>query len=159
MWLKSVFKKEKKLQESENVDIEQDYDVAVPEEDSFELEADGSESEDAPKHSSSLHKFILWTKNVLSGDILSNKEVKKHYSYVLFLLVLALLYITHIFSVQQLYREHSQLTRDIKDLRAKSLTISSYRMQATRHSNIIKMLEERGSALEESLTPNVVISK
>ena len=119
----------------------------------------GSEPEEVVSRGGFLHKLIMWTRNVLTGDILSKSEVKRHYPYVAFLLVLALLYITHIFSVQELHREHASLTKEVKDLRAKSLTMTSYRMQATRYSNIIKTLKERGSKLEESLTPNIVIAK
>ncbi len=149
---RSFFRKGETVQDSESVEVEQEVDPSVQED-------HVPESEERAVRGGFLHKFILWTQSILSGDVLSKSEVTKHYPYVVFLLVLALLYITHIFSVQELYREHSRLTREIKDLRSKSLTISSYRMHATRHSNIIKELQDRGSKLEESLTPNIVITK
>ena len=152
MWEESEFKSVDEDQGVGSDDVERDSSFSA--QDSGALEQDDVIAKDA-----GLHKFIVWTKNVLTGDILSKSEVKRHYPYVVFLLVLALLYITHVFSVQELHREHSRLTKEVKDLRAKSLTMTSYRMQSTRYSNIIKRLNDKGSELEESLTPNVVIAK
>lgn len=150
MWLKSIFKKREKTQKS--------VEDALQDEETVEHIEDRTE-DSAASGETLMHKVIMWSTNVISGDILSKSEVKRHYPYVVFLLILAMLYITHIFSVQRLHREHSRLTAEVKNLRAKSLTITSYRMQATRQSSIVKMLKDKGSKLEESLTPNVIIEK
>lgn len=97
--------------------------------------------------------------SVLSGNILSRAEVKKQYPYMLFIAFLMMIYIGNVFKMQQLHRYHGRLSTEVKELRAKSLTISSQRVDATRQSQIIKELEARGIDLRESLVPPKVISK
>lgn len=95
--------------------------------------------------------------SVLSGNILSKSEVKRAYPYMIFVACLMFLYIANIFRTQYIYREHARLTEQVKELRAKSMTIASDKMKATRQSNILIELERRGIPLRESLTPNKVI--
>ena len=166
MSVKPISRSEVNSSNSDDLDVESEQESSAQSDINSGLDSGSDSDSDSGsgsggfiKPDSLLNKFTIWSTNFLSGDILSKSEVKRYYPYAVFLVVLAFLYITHIFSVQQLYREHSKLTSEIKDLRAKSLTITSYKMQATRHSNIIKMLDERGSELQESLTPNVVIEK
>jgi hypothetical protein len=95
--------------------------------------------------------------SVLSGNILSRSEVTRAYPYMIFVACLMFLYIANIFRTQYIYREHARLTEQVKELRAKSMTIASDKMRATRQSNIMVELERRGIPLRESLTPNKVI--
>ena len=96
---------------------------------------------------------------VLSGSILTRVEVRRMYPYVLFIVVLMFLYIANGYHIQKLHRRHERLTEQVKELRSRSLTISSIRMTQTRQSEIIKQLEERGIPLEESLIPPKIIDK
>ncbi len=96
---------------------------------------------------------------VLSGSILTRVEVRRMYPYVLFIVVLMFLYIANGYHIQKLHRRHDRLTEQVKELRSRSLTISSIRMTQTRQSEIIKQLEERGIPLEESLIPPKIIDK
>jgi hypothetical protein len=96
---------------------------------------------------------------LLSGNILSRSEVSRTYPFLLFVAFLAFLYIGNIFSMQKLHRENAALTREVRELRTKSMTFASARMQATRQSNIINEIRRRELPLRESLTPNKVIPK
>ena len=98
-------------------------------------------------------------RRVISGSILADAEVQKHYPYVLFMAVLMFLYIANGFHTQKLHRQHERLTARVKELRAQSLTISSQRMIATRQSEIIRELEERGIPLDELVSPPKIIDK
>ena len=79
--------------------------------------------------------------------------------YVLFIAVLMFLYIANGYHIQKLHRRHDRISEQIKELRSRSLTLSSIRMTATRQSEIIKELEARGIPLQESLTPPKIIDK
>ena len=103
--------------------------------------------------------FERHVKQILSGSILTNAEVQKHYPYILFMVLLAFLYIANGFHMQKLHRQHDRLTAQVKELRARSLTLSSQRMIATRQSEIIRAVEERGIPLEELLAPPKIIDK
>lgn len=104
-------------------------------------------------------RFERYVRRVISGSILADAEVQKHYPYVLFMAVLMFLYIANGFHIQKLHRRHDRLTEQVKELRARSLTVSSLRMISTRQSEIIRELELRGIPLEESLSPPKVIEK
>ncbi len=95
--------------------------------------------------------------SVLSGNILSKSEVTRAYPYMIFVACLMFIYIANIFRTQYIYREHARLTEQVKELRAKSMTIASDKMRATRQSNIMVELHRRGIPLRESLAPNKVI--
>ena len=103
--------------------------------------------------------FVEGLMSFLSGNILSHKEVSKTYPYLVFVAFLMFLYIGNIFSMQHLHRRHNALTKEVRELRTKSMTLASERMQATRQSNIVREIEKRGLQLKESTTPNKVIPK
>lgn len=137
-------------------DLEPIEESAKEQYDHYERGEELPQEPEQPREPSKLKQLIV---SVLSGSILSRAEVKKQYPYMLFIAFLMLLYISNIFKMQQLHRQHSRLGVEVKELRAKSLTISSQRVDATRQSQIIKELNERGVDLKESLTPPKVISK
>lgn len=126
-------------------------------------ENDAAEDETASAGDSPKIKGPSWFERnlaqVLSGSILTRVEVRRMYPYVLFIVVLMFLYIANGYHIQKLHRRHDRLTEQVKELRSRSLTISSIRMTQTRQSEIIKQLEERGIPLEESLTPPKIIDK
>ena len=98
---------------------------------------------------------------VLSGNILTRAEVRRMYTRARCCLyaVLMFLYIANGYHIQKLHRRHDRISEQIKELRSRSLTLSSIRMTATRESEIIKELEARGIPLQESLTPPKIIDK
>ncbi len=96
---------------------------------------------------------------VVSGNILSRSDVRGAYPYMIFVVAFMFFYIWNAFRTQHVYREHATLTEQVKELRSKSMTIASEKMQATRQSNIIEELARRGIPLRESLTPNKVIPR
>ncbi|MCC8035886.1 MAG: hypothetical protein LIO77_08175 [Rikenellaceae bacterium] len=116
---------------------------------------DQTGAEDAKKPSRVSNIVML----LLSGNILSRQEVRRVYPYLLFIAFLAFVYIGNVFRMQQLYRRHERLTVEVRELRAKSMTIASEKMKATRQSNIIREIERRGIPLGESLAPNKTIQR
>ena len=122
----------------------------------FSPETEEQQPERAVKTPSRFERHV---KQILSGSILTNAEVQKHYPYILFMVLLAFLYIANGFHMQKLHREHNRLSAQVKELRARSLTLSSQRMIATRQSEIIRAVEERGIPLEELLASPKIIDK
>ena len=55
-------------------------------------------------------RFERYVRRVISGSILADAEVQKHYPYVLFMAVLMFLYIANGFHTQKLHRQHERLT-------------------------------------------------
>lgn len=106
------------------------------------------------KEKSTIKRFM---RGFVSGNVLSQPEVKRLMPYALFLAFLMLLYIGNGYRMQRLQRRYSKLNSEVKELRTKSLSINEMRMTATRRSEIIKALQERGIELEESVVPPKVI--
>lgn len=96
---------------------------------------------------------------VLSGNILTRAEVRRYYPYIFFMALLMLLYIANGYHIQTLHRRYDRLNDQVKELRSRSLTLSSIRMSATRQSEIVREVERRGIPLHESLEPPKVIEK
>ena len=95
--------------------------------------------------------------SLLSGNILSKAEVKRLYPYFVFIAFLTILYISNIFSMQSSYRRYDHLSKEIKELRAESITIASERMNATRQSRILEEANARGLDIRESVIPPKVV--
>lgn len=119
------------------------------------------ESETPPSSRKRRRPFRLeeYAGQVLSGNILTRAEVRRQYPYIFFMALLMLLYIANGYHIQKLHRRHDKLTEQIKELRSRSLTLSSIRMTATRQSSIIQELKARNIPLRESLTPPKVIEQ
>ncbi|MCD7970718.1 MAG: hypothetical protein LUF87_10235 [Alistipes sp.] len=116
----------------------------------------GVPDEPEGKRGNRVGAFVM---SFLSGNILSRQEVRRVYPYLLFIAFLAFIYIGNVFRMQHLHRKHERLTTEVKELRAKSMTIASEKMRATRQSNIIREIERRGLPLRESLAPNKTIHR
>lgn len=128
-----------------------------PRRDGYAFEEEpAAEGAKPPRRPSRLEQYIG---QVLSGNILTKAEVRNRYPYMFFTAFLMFLYIANIFHTQKLYRQHDRLNAQLKEMRAKSLTVSSMRMMATRQSEIVRELEKRGIPLRESVTPPQVIEK
>jgi hypothetical protein len=67
--------------------------------------------------------------------------------------VLASLYIGNRFHAEKVTRETARLQREVKDLRAESLSTSADLMFASRQSQVYRMVKEKGLGLEELKTP------
>ncbi len=128
---------------------------------SAETDSDTASEEKAAANPKARRPFRLeeYIGQVLSGNILTRAEVRRRYPYIFFMALLMLLYIANGYHIQKLHRRHDKLTAQLKELRSRALTLSSIRMTATRQSEIVKELQERGIPLHESLVPPQVIDK
>lgn len=98
-------------------------------------------------------------KGVLSGEVLVSSPAKKHYIFALYVCLLIILYMSYVFSSHSLQREQIECRIELQKSRAKSLLYSSEKINASRHSNIIKEIEKRGIDIREWPTPPMVIGK
>ena len=92
-------------------------------------------------------------KDILNGKVLKNKFLKKNWAYLLFLVFLAFLYINNHFSVEALLKEHLALTRELKELKYESITISSELMKKSKQSEVVRKVQEAGIGLDVLTTP------
>ena len=98
----------------------------------------------------SLKRFFT---SILDGSILTRRELVRQMPFIIFLTILALLYIGNQYHAEKVAIRISELKTDIKRLRSKSLSISSDLMYLSNQVEIKKLLHERGIKLEESTDP------
>jgi hypothetical protein len=72
--------------------------------------------------------------------------------------VLAFLYVDNRYYCETQLAEEIKLKKQIQDLKYESLTISAELMQASRQSNVLNQINERGVKLIRSYTPPIVIT-
>jgi len=92
-------------------------------------------------------------KELLSGSMITEKIILKNLWYIFLLTLLAAIYIGNRFHAEKITRETAGLQKELKDLRAESLSTSADLMYVSRQSEVYKLVRERGLKLEELKIP------
>jgi len=92
-------------------------------------------------------------KDVLDGSLLTNEWFVKQLPYIIFLVVLAFIYIGNRYHAEKIVRRNIELQKEINDLRAESITRAAELMLLSKQSEVAKQVKARGLDLEESLVP------
>jgi cell division protein FtsL len=92
-------------------------------------------------------------KELLSGTMVTEKIILKNLWYILLLTLLAAIYIGNRFHAEKVTREMTKLQREVKELRAESLSTSADLMFLSRQSEVYKLVKEKGLNLEELKVP------
>jgi cell division protein FtsL len=92
-------------------------------------------------------------KELLSGSMVTEKIILKNLWYVMLVTFLASVYIGNRFHAERITREATRIQREVKELRAESLSISADLMYLSRQSEVVKLVKSRGLNLEELKTP------
>jgi len=92
-------------------------------------------------------------KELLSGNMITEKIILKNLWYILLITLLALIYIGNRFHAEKVTRETAKLLREVRELRAESLSTSASLMFLSRQSEVQRLVKERGLNLEELKTP------
>jgi hypothetical protein len=91
-------------------------------------------------------------KGILSGRL--GKDVfLTQFPYFVFLAILGIIYITNRYSAEKTMRNDQKLQKELKELRAESLTTAAELTNASRQSQVAKLVEENKLDLKESLVP------
>jgi len=94
-----------------------------------------------------------FVKELLSGIIFSDVIILRNLWYIILLTVLGAIYIGNRFHAEKITRESARLTREVKDLKAESLSTSASLMYVSKQSEVYRMVREKGLGLEELKTP------
>lgn len=93
--------------------------------------------------------------SVFSGTFLSNEKVLKHIPFLLFLSVIAILYIANGYWADDKIRQVNKLTSRIKELRSEYISTKSDLMFVSKQSEVAKSAEKLG--LKEPIAPPMKI--
>ena len=92
---------------------------------------------------------------LFSGTFLSNENVLKHIPFVLFLSVIAILYIANGYWADDKVRQVNKLNAQIKDYRSEYISTKSELMFVSKQSEVAKSAEKLG--LKEPIVPPMKI--
>src|SRR5665647_2165738 len=92
-------------------------------------------------------------KELLSGSMVSEKIILKNLGYISLITFLTAVYIGNRFHAEKITRESTRLQREVKDLRAESLSTSADLMDISKRSEVFTLIREKGLNLEELKAP------
>lgn len=100
-------------------------------------------------------------KEILDGSVLTREVVIRQLPFILFLTLLAFIYIGNRYHSEKLVRKANELHRELRDLRAQAITTSAELMHISRQSEVIKLMRQKDLELKESLEPpkKVIVKK
>lgn len=98
------------------------------------------------------HKFGS-VKDFLDGSLIANDFVVRQLPFIVFLVFLAFIYIGNRYHAEKVVRKNAELQKEINELRAEAITISSELMFISKQSEVVKRVKQRGLDLEESVEP------
>jgi len=105
------------------------------------------------ENSSKQVKSGAFIKELLSGSMVSEKLILKNLGYISMLTFLAAVYIANRFHAERITRDTARLQKEVKDLRAESLSTSADLMYVSRQSQVYSLIREKGLNLEELKAP------
>ncbi len=105
------------------------------------------------KNISSNDEAKMPLQNVMDGSVLTRDGVIEQLPYVLFLTLIAILYIGNRYHAEKIVRETIKIQADIKELRAESITSASKLMFISKQSVVARLVNENGLDLKEAVEP------
>ena len=92
-------------------------------------------------------------KSIIDGSLLTVRSVVKQIPFILFLVLLALLYIANRYQAEKVVREIDAIKTEVKDLRAEEITTASELMNLNRPSNVQNLVDQKQLGLTLSTEP------
>ena len=92
-------------------------------------------------------------KELMSGSMVTEKIILKNLGYILLLDILGAIYIANRFHAEKITRETTRLQKEVRDLRAESLSTSADLMYASKQSEVFRLVKKEELNLEELREP------
>lgn len=92
-------------------------------------------------------------RELMSGSMITEKLILKNLGYLLLLTLLGAIYIANRFHEERITRETTRLEKEVKDLRTESLSTSADLMNASKQSEVFRLVKDRELNLEELHEP------
>lgn len=90
---------------------------------------------------------------VIDGSVLTSNSMNKQLPFILFLAVLAIVYIGNRFAAERMLRRTSIIEKEIQELNAESICVASMLMKSTKQSVVARESKRRDMGLLESTEP------
>lgn len=92
-------------------------------------------------------------RDLIDGNVLTRKAVLKQTRFILLLVAIAFLSIANRNHAEKKVIHLNRLQSDVKEMRAKSITISSDLVKISRQSEVVRLVNRYELELEENLEP------
>ena len=92
-------------------------------------------------------------KDILDGSLLTRDFVLRQLPFIMFLAIIAIIYIGNRYHSEKLVRRTAGLQSELKELRAEAITVSAELMHLSRQSEVLKLLRKNDLDLVESREP------
>lgn len=109
----------------------------------------------APKPKKKKSGVVKSLNTVFSGTFLSNENVLKHIPFILFLSVIAILYIANGYWADDKIRQVNKISAQLKEMRSEYISTKSDLMFVSKQSEVAKSAEKLG--LKEPIAPPMKI--
>lgn len=93
---------------------------------------------------------ISSVKGIIDGTLLSSQKVVNQLPFILFLTVLAIIYIANRYNAEKDIMQETKLETEIKELKSEQLAIASELMFISKQSEVLKMIEKNEIQLIEA---------
>jgi len=92
-------------------------------------------------------------RDLLDGNVLTRRAVLKQSRFILLLVLIAFISIANRNHTEKTVIRLNRLQSDVKEMRAKSITISSDLVRISRQSEVVRLVNRYELDLEENLEP------
>ena len=92
-------------------------------------------------------------RDLLDGNVLTRQTVLRQSRFILLLVLIAFLSIANRNHAEKTVITLNRLQSDVKDLRSRSITISSDLVRISRQSEVVRLVDRYELGLEENLDP------
>ena len=92
-------------------------------------------------------------RDLLDGNVLTRKSVLKQSRFILLLVLIAFFSIANRNHAEKTVIQLNRLQSDVKEMRAKSISISSDLVRISRQSEVVRLVNRYNLGLEENLEP------
>ena len=117
------------------------------EEEKKQKEVKGSNGKEAKTTSKKIGNAFL---NVINGDFLTQKTSTRQLPFILFLAVIAMLYISNGYYAEHTVRKINNATKELKELHSEYITTKSALMQISTQSSVAGLAAKHIDGLQES---------
>jgi len=99
--------------------------------------------------------------DVINGNFLTNEGALKQIPFILFLVFVAIIYISNTYYAEKILRKTNNVNNEIKELRSEYITTKSDLMFISKQSEVARVAEEMKIGIKESVVApkKIVIEK
>jgi hypothetical protein len=121
-------------------------------------ESQTSSTASSPKKSAKKERQVI---DVINGNFLTNESAVKQIPFILFLVVVAIIYISNTYYAEKILRKTNTVNNEIKELRSEYITSKSDLMFISKQSEVARAAANMKIGIKESVVApkKIVIEK